>query len=31
MEVKHNLKLPTKLQEIDECAEECGSVIIGED
>jgi len=26
-EVKNNLNLPTALQELDECAEECGSVI----
>lgn len=26
-EVKHNLKLPLNLQEIDECAEECGSIL----
>ena len=26
-EVKYNLKLPLKLQDIDECAEECGSVL----
>lgn len=26
-EVKHNLNLPNSLQNIDECAEECGSVI----
>lgn len=25
-EVKHNLNLPKSLQEVDECAEECGSV-----
>jgi len=27
-EVKHNLNLPTKLLDMDECAEECGSVIL---
>lgn len=26
-EVKHNLKLPLNLQDIDECAEECGSIL----
>jgi 7-cyano-7-deazaguanine synthase in queuosine biosynthesis len=28
-EVKHNLNLPNLLQVIDDCAEECGSVIVG--